>query len=742
MAKRYFKLTFVFILFFAANSFAQEEDELKKLFLDLKNASADTSKIRLYNDITKYYISQRNDSANIYNKLSLELSEKTNLYNFDAHYSKANILIRKKDLDAAYPLVLKNYEIAKNVTNYKDIARALYHIGVYYNTKNDYNKSLNFGLLALALREQLKDTADITSSLSMVGQIYKTNYKFTDGLKYYLKSARFAELTKDSAAQYSAYINLGTLYQNSSDNDKALQFYIKALRINEVDNDENGFAICYSKLGSAYAQAGNYDSSYYYTYKAYEIHVKNNEKGGLLNSQQKLGGILFEKKEYEKSLAFLDKALEIALERKDTLNISSILSAKARNYFGLKNYDEALKLLEYVKKIYPKNFGYLFLSNLNFRLSEIYKLNGDYTKAYEYFVLHKASLDSVAAQNDIKKQTELKLAYEFDQQQEIQRQIAHEKEIENQLVLKAEKKNQYFLMAFLALAIVIIFIAIRNYNQKRKSNFKLEKQNVQLEFQKKLVEAKNREISDSINYAKHIQTACLPDVKQLNESFTDYYLVYKPKDVVSGDFFWSAKTDSHVFLAIADCTGHGVPGAIMSMIGSMLLNEIFYVKNIHSPEKILSELNRLIKLTLKQYNNPNSRDGMDIAFCVWNTQSNEVLYAGANRPLYVLSEKGELREYKASKLSVGGNTDLHQEYELNKLYLQKGERVVLTTDGYPDQFGGDKDKKLNTKWFKEKIISVYNLNSEEQKQELTTFFENWKGTNEQTDDVLVFSFRV
>ena len=218
-----------------------------------------------------------------------------------------------------------------------------------------------------------------------------------------------------------------------------------------------------------------------------------------------------------------------------------------------------------------------------------------------------------------------------------------------------------------------------------------------MDSQRKLLEEKNKEISDSINYAKHIQTACLPDKPQLDACFDDYYLLFKPRDVVSGDFFWTAQIDSKVMLAVADCTGHGVPGAIMSMIGSILLNETFHVKSMYSPEKVLKELNRVVKLTLKQEGDSTSRDGMDIAFCLWDKNLNKLFYSGANRPLYIIKHKGQLEEYKATKLPIGGTTALLQDYDLNVIELSKGDRIIISTDGFADQFGGNKLKKINTK---------------------------------------------
>ena len=203
-----------------------------------------------------------------------------------------------------------------------------------------------------------------------------------------------------------------------------------------------------------------------------------------------------------------------------------------------------------------------------------------------------------------------------------------------------------------------------------------------------------------------------------------------------------AKTEPFSLIAIADCTGHGVPGAIMSVIGSMLLNEIFYVKNISIPNEVLTELNRLVKLTLRQDDEQYSNDGMDIAFCMLNNETNELFYSGANRPIFVINEVIGLTEYKPTKISIGGKIPLIQQYDLNKIQLQKGDTVVITSDGFIDQFGGDRQKKFTSKRFRNILDACINSSAQDVKHKLISEFENWKGNEEQTDVVLVFIFKV
>jgi serine phosphatase RsbU (regulator of sigma subunit) len=356
--------------------------------------------------------------------------------------------------------------------------------------------------------------------------------------------------------------------------------------------------------------------------------------------------------------------------------------------------------------------------------------------------MFKVWSDSTYNVNETKKQTELKLGFEFNQVQEKQKAEAEAHELINKAERERDRQMRNFLLAGLALISLFLIIAIRSYLAKQKANQVLEKQKVEIQKQKGLVDEKNREIRDSINYAHRIQTSCLPETKELETYFPNHTLFFRPKDVVSGDFFWAAQTENKVLLAIADCTGHGVPGAITSMIGSMLLNEIFYVKKIMMPNEVLTELNRLVKLTLRQEEGSQNKDGMDMAFCLWDKNTNILYYSGANRPVLLLRPGTGVIEYKATKQSIGGHTSLIQNYDLHSFPLQKGDTVVLTSDGYADQFGGEKEKKFTTKAFRIMLAEIAGLDPEDQRKMIEKRFDAWKGDYEQTDDVLVFTFKI
>lgn len=270
----------------------------------------------------------------------------------------------------------------------------------------------------------------------------------------------------------------------------------------------------------------------------------------------------------------------------------------------------------------------------------------------------------------------------------------------------------------------------------------------QLEIKNELIEEKNKDINDSINYAQRIQYAIFPPLSKIEKNLNEYFILFQPKDIVSGDFYWFSKlrttpsldkpSEEVVVIAAADCTGHGVPGALMSIIGSAILNQSTTEPTVNSPAQALSYLDKQLANNLHSIN-----DGMDIALCAINQTKMELQYAGANNPLYVIRKK-QLIEIKSNKIAIGGNPDngIEKAFTNHVLQLEKDDCIYLFTDGYADQFGGENGKKLKYKNFQNFLIEINHLSMKEQQMELTNFFSKWKGDLDQVDDVLVIGIRV
>ncbi len=258
---------------------------------------------------------------------------------------------------------------------------------------------------------------------------------------------------------------------------------------------------------------------------------------------------------------------------------------------------------------------------------------------------------------------------------------------------------------------------------------------------KKVVDAQHKSITDSINYAQRIQHAIIPSDKEISSHFKDSFVYFKAKDVVSGDFPWLYKTDKYIYIAVVDCTGHGVPGAMMSLIGNLLLKDIVSKKDV-DPATLLYDLHWGVVKTLKQDAEGNkAADGMDVAMCRIDLGSNEVQYAGAHRPLYHI-RNGELEQFKGDKYPIGGNQyEGKNTFNNHIINFDEGDQIYFFSDGFTDQFGGPNQLKLGPKRTRELLTTVAHLSMDEQQVKVKETFEVWQGTNRQIDDVLLIGIK-
>ncbi|MBA3665496.1 MAG: SpoIIE family protein phosphatase [Bacteroidetes bacterium] len=335
--------------------------------------------------------------------------------------------------------------------------------------------------------------------------------------------------------------------------------------------------------------------------------------------------------------------------------------------------------------------------------------------------------------------------------------VANKEKAAKETELEAKQRSFNIVLVGLGVVGIMMFFLYRNITQKKKANELLARQKLEMENQKheieeksKIIEEKNEETHQSILYAKRIQHAILPPPSEIDPYLKEYFILYKSKDIVSGDFyFFSSKyahDHNHIIIAAADCTGHGVPGAFMSMIGNEKLKDAVDIS--YSPGKIIEELNVGLKGALRQSGETGTRDGMDISILTLPADYDKhdtinVEFAGANRPLWVIkNNSGEVIEYKATKHAVGGFTADDQPFALHQLAFEKKDTLYLFSDGYADQFGGTNAKKMMTKRFKDILLEISPKNMNEQKEYLANFFEEWKGANEQVDDILVIGIRL
>jgi len=288
-----------------------------------------------------------------------------------------------------------------------------------------------------------------------------------------------------------------------------------------------------------------------------------------------------------------------------------------------------------------------------------------------------------------------------------------------------------------------IYLISEFVKARHKAERQIDEQKLRLEENNKELESKNEDILSSINYAKRIQQAILPTDDTIQRGIPLSFILYKPRDIVSGDFYWFSNLDDNSYIIVAaDCTGHGVPGAFMTVIGSNLLTQIVSENNVTAPSVIMSELDNHITATLKQEKQHYQiiQDGMDLSLLKVNREQNEFIYTSAKRPAIFIRDK-QIREFKGSKSSLGGLRSEDKQFDEIRMKYEEGDMIYLFTDGYIDQFGGNDNKKFMIKRLRELLLEIHLLPVADQKQKLDAAITSWIGTNEQTDDILIMGIR-
>ena len=611
---------------------------------------------------------------------------------------------------------------------------------VYLNDGN-YPLALRVANQAQALAEKLAFKRGLFKSLLNTGEIYLYRGEYTDAQKYCLLSLKLAEEINDKKKEAQVYNELGLFYSTQGKNEEAKKQYDICLKIRTDLNDKKGIASCYTNLGTIFSDEGDNLKALFYYGKSLQIAEEIGYKDEMAIAYNNIGSVYNEEKEYQKALDYFLKSLSIheALGNIDNIascNINIADVYRLQNKYALA--DQYLKKgIQLSEQIGSKEYtveGYKIFYKLD-------SSKGDYKSVFEKykkFILYRDSLNNA----DItKKTTEAQMNYDFEKKEAAVKAEQEKKDA----IAETESRRQRLILWLITIVgfgvTIVAFLIFRSLQQNKKATAIIEGQKEEVEHKSQLLSEKNREISDSINYAKRIQSSILPPLEEIYRALPNSFVLFKSKDIVSGDFYWFANKENKILLAAADCTGHGVPGAFMSMLNSEKLNEV--VEKTVDVSEILQLVNTGLKKALRQSNDENStRDGMDIALCSFNRELTHLDYAAANRPLWIIRNgKTEIEEIKATKAAIGGYTDDGQVFIKHRVDLQKGDTIYIFTDGYADQFGGT-NKKLMTKKFKEILLEIKDKPMPEQRNFLDDFIESWKNGMEQTDDILVIGIKV
>lgn len=561
-----------------------------------------------------------------------------------------------------------------------------------------------------------------------LGQFHETKNSIDEAAKWYLQSLAEGENCRSDAALARANNRLGKLNVRQKNYKSAINYLHKSNYYCKKCGDIYDLAENFSALGTIYKNSKELDSALLYHNKSLEIRLKINDKKLISLTYNNIALVYKNKKDYQKALEYLNKAYDLVIELKDNRGTASINNNRCNLYRHLKKTKEAVKFGEMARDTAFKfKAGENYLNSLN-SLALAYESNGDYQKSISSYKRHIEAFDSIR-QNDVNTDyQELQAKYESDKKD------AEILQKENSLKLtesESSRKNLVIVFSFIALLLVIIasFFIYRSYKQSKKIAAELDVRN-------KVISEKNKEITDSINYAKNIQQSLLSSDKIFADNTQDHFILYLPKDIVSGDFYWAQKTNSDFIVVCADCTGHGVPGAFMSLMGISYLKEIINHRNITRPDSILNNLRNMV---IEGFSSQNNRDGMDVSLI--SIQQMKLQASAANNAIWLIRNQVN-QLIRPDKFPIGIHHGETRDFTLNSVELQKGDLIILFTDGYADQFGGENGKKFKYKNIEKLILENSHCSLPELKEKLHKRLIDWKGINEQVDDILMIGIRI
>ncbi len=608
-------------------------------------------------------------------------------------------------------------------------------ISLIYDCFGKYPKGVEASHNALDIYLSLNDSSGIAYSYNDIGVYHYYSGEYESALHYLQLSYDYFNKLADPSGISMYFNNTANIYFDQGELHKALDYYYQAFQLDSAENDTEGMTITLGNLGETFTSLGM----------------------------------------YEKADSTLLLSLSVAEQEHDLWGMTNPLRGLANLYDLQGKYDIAIGFT-IQSRIISDSIGALPELSESYRLlSSLYQKTGDYESALLNFKEYKALEDSMFNSENAKIKHELETKFQTNQKQKEIALLKKDSEItqlkHDEEILAQQNRMNYLFIGLIVLAIIGVLSYI-SYINKKKANKQLQVQNEIIQSQKNKLqdtylqlEEQNNSIIDSINYAKLIQQALLKTEEHESQHLPAHFVLFLPKDIVSGDFYWALEKDNHFYFAVGDCTGHGVPGAFLTMLGISFLNDICNVApDPIAPAEILNTLRTKFIAELSQDGrSESSKDGMDIAIAKLNLKTLELEWAGANNPCWIIrkssskfSETLALHEQSRFRLMEDGSFQLleikpdkqpigyayrQRPFTNQKLQLHKDDMVYLFNDGFADQFGGEKSKKYKYKPFKMLLGKLVDMPMSDQKQKVLNEFEEWRGDHEQIDDVCIIGIK-
>ena len=592
----------------------------------------------------------------------------------------------------------------------------------------DPKKAVGIALHMLDVAEN-ESPEDINFALNLVSYAYMQVEKWDSALYYSHKTIEKAKAESDSIYLAKAYNNKGVVYFNTNNFEKGFEYFLKSAQIEREVGDIEGAIDSYTNLGAISLALGKVDSAQFYSEIALELAESTGDKAKIAVAYTNLGNILINSNlEEAKDYYFL--AIEIYESLKMYKNVALTYQNLATAFRIQGQYTMSITYdMEGMK--YAKAHGSPeMISNGYYGLAVAFEAQKSYIKALKNYKLYSDWRDTMYVRSNQQAVIDMQEKYNSAQTEAENESLKQKNQISK---LENEKSKEELansrIMAWSSIGGVLLLIGLA-YSLYNRNKLKA-KANAELQQANDIIQEKNQDITSSLEYASKIQEALLP-TKENTSLFKDSLFLLLPKDIVSGDFFWYTEKKGQKIFTAVDCTGHGVPGAFMSMIGNTFLHEIINERGITEPAEILNQLRAKVILALSSRDA--RKDGMDMAICSLDEKNMILQYAGANNPLYLV-RNNEVLEYRPDKQPVGYMPERDGPFTNHRIEVKPGDKAYVFSDGYADQFGGPKGKKFKYKQLRELLVEISDKPMAEQKQILNERFVEWKGDIEQIDDV-------
>ncbi len=651
-------------------------------------------------------------------------------------------------------------EVARGSGSLKQESEALTTLGAAHFYSGNYQMALDTWMESVEileiresqaadslLREGLMDQRALL--LNNIGVVYKTMGEYDKAIDFYQQNLKIQEAAGNLLKMAWARANIANVYfAFEIDFEKALEYYQVSLELflrytaEQPDDPQGtrGLAQTFLNMGIVYKELNDFGKALENFRKALEYFTEIDDRAFIARTQKNIGFVYMEGGNYEEALLAVRTSLEYNREIGQRKEVAEDLKNIGKIYYRMRNYTQALDYMNQSLEISRELDLKREMFDVYRDISNVYREMEDYKRALENYERYGALKDSSIREENLNQISELETKYETER-------VERENVLlntQNALQEAQVKRQRIFLISVIGISVIILgfgFVVYRQYQEKKRANILLEEQNIEIKQQRDQIFQQKQEITDSIQYASRIQNAVLPPDSMLSK-LQDHFILFKPRDIVSGDYYWMTLKDNKTIVAAADCTGHGVPGAFMSMLGISFMNEIVNKSDTTQANEILNQLRGNVIASLGQTGvEGEAQDGMDLALCVIDTKDLKIQFSGAYNPLYLI-RNDELIEYKPDKMPIGIHREKSDPFSNHIIDVEVGDALYMFSDGYVDQFGGSKQKKFMTKNFKELLLRINKKPMQEQRDILDSTILEWMGGVEQIDDILVLGLRI